>query len=350
MQALASFWVWHHGVSVDHTCPVVRALDLRLLAGSPVTSSWCPSSWRDVIAALDPVAAPDPRLLLWGDGTLSVHYAPWDWVNTTAKVMLAGITPGARQAAEALREAQARLRAGSSSEETLRRADAVGSFSGPMRAHLVTMLDGVGLADALGVDRTARLFDTHHHLAALCSAIDYPVFVNGQNYGGASPPLTWHPVLRSLVRVSLGASQRAAGGVLADGSLSSEMTGRLAAAMAAAGEEPRWGNGGMRRLPLPGAASGGPVRGGRRGAHGLVERPGRGDAAGGCPVLVGGVRRAGRPDCQLSRLTAATSWQWIPTPLLASGVYQGILQSAGIAFTAPCPAEIHGVNLARGAG
>ena len=45
----------------------------------------------------------------------------------------------------------------------------------------------------------------HHHLAALCSAIDYPVFVNGRNYSGASPPLARHPVLRSLVRVSLGA-------------------------------------------------------------------------------------------------------------------------------------------------
>jgi len=52
----------------------------------------------------------------------------------------------------------------------------------------------------------------------------------------------------------------------------------------------------------------------------------------------------------LSRLTAATSWPWIPAPLLASGVYQGILQSAGIAFTAPCLAEIRGVNLARGQG
>jgi len=48
----------------------------------------------------------------------------------------------------------------------------------------------------------------------------------------------------------------------------------------------------------------------------------------------------------LSRLTAATSWQWIPAPLLAGGVYQGILQSASIVFTAPRPAEIHGVNLA----
>ena len=37
----------------------------------------------------------------------------------------------------------------------------------------------------------------------------------------------------------------------------------------------------------------------------------------------------------LSRLTSATSWEWIPAPLLDSGVYQGILKSAGIAFTVP---------------
>ena len=52
----------------------------------------------------------------------------------------------------------------------------------------------------------------------------------------------------------------------------------------------------------------------------------------------------------LSRLTAATSWQWVPVPLLASGVYQGILQSAGIAFTPPCPDEIHCADLARRPG
>ena len=52
----------------------------------------------------------------------------------------------------------------------------------------------------------------------------------------------------------------------------------------------------------------------------------------------------------LSRLTAATSWEWIPEPLLANGTYQGILQSAGIAFSAPSLAEIHGVDLARKPG
>ena len=125
-------------------------------------------------------------------------------VASRRELSVVGITPGAYQATEALREAQACLRAGRSSEETLRRADAAGSFSGPMRTHLVTMLDGIGLADTLGLEGTAQLSGDHHHLAALCSAIDYPVFVNGRNYGGASPPLTRHPVLRSLVRASLG--------------------------------------------------------------------------------------------------------------------------------------------------
>jgi hypothetical protein len=37
----------------------------------------------------------------------------------------------------------------------------------------------------------------------------------------------------------------------------------------------------------------------------------------------------------LSRLTTATSWPWIPAPLLASGIYQGILRTAGIAFIPP---------------
>lgn len=66
------------------------------------------------------------------------------------------------------------------------------------------MLDGIGLHDGLGIDSTARLFDTHHDLVAKASAISYPVFVNGQNYGGRNPSLIRHPVLRSLVTACLG--------------------------------------------------------------------------------------------------------------------------------------------------
>ena len=52
----------------------------------------------------------------------------------------------------------------------------------------------------------------------------------------------------------------------------------------------------------------------------------------------------------LSRLTTATPWQWIPAPLLASGVYRGVLESAGIAVTPPSMAEIYGAGLQDGTG
>jgi hypothetical protein len=40
----------------------------------------------------------------------------------------------------------------------------------------------------------------------------------------------------------------------------------------------------------------------------------------------------------LSRLTTATPWQQVPAALLANGVYQGILRSAGVAFAPPVTA------------
>ncbi len=74
-----------------------------------------------------------------------------------------------------------------------------------MRTNLVNMLDGIGVAKVLRIGTSTQLFDTHHHLAAHVSAIDYPVFVDGKNYTGHIPPLVRHPVLRSLVVACLGA-------------------------------------------------------------------------------------------------------------------------------------------------
>jgi hypothetical protein len=167
--------------------------------------SWCIAGQHEKIAAVPNVGAKDPGLLLWRDGRLAIYYAPFDWVNTRAKIMLVGICPGEHQAGEALGEAKRCLDSGCSFAETLRRADAVGSFSGPMRSNLVSMLDEIGVADALRIDTTGSLFDAHHELAAHVSAIDYPVFIDGKNYRGGSPRLTKHPTLAALVTACLGA-------------------------------------------------------------------------------------------------------------------------------------------------
>lgn len=190
---------------VDHSCPVAWAADHGLLEGSPVEESWCLSDRRESIAGPRQLDAKAEELLLWRDHRLSVYYTPFDWVNTSASVMLVGITPGAYQAAEALRAARRCLLEGQSNEASLRTVDAEASFGGPMRTHLVQMLDDIGLQSALGVRSCDQLFSSHHHLGALVSAIDFPVYVNGKDYGGSSPDLRKHPVLRSLVRACLGA-------------------------------------------------------------------------------------------------------------------------------------------------
>ena len=120
--------------------------------------------------------------------------------------MLMGICPGFTQADAALREAKRGLRAGLPDEEVLRLAKKVGAFAGPIRNNLVGMLDGIGLAQALGIESTGSLFDEPGlHLAGRTSAISYPVFVDGQNYRGTGPSLTRHPAWRSLLVASGGA-------------------------------------------------------------------------------------------------------------------------------------------------
>ena len=188
----------------DHTCPVAFGARHGLLTGSPVNEQWCLSYQRQALLALPTNDIRVPELLLWKERDLAVYYAPWDWVNTEAKVMLVGITAGLHQAMEATRETKRCLEMGMPNEEALRHADAVGAFSGPMRSNLISMLDGIGLQRALGIQSGAQLFTTHHHLAAHVSAIDYPLFVGGRNYGGGSPRLGNHPTLTALVVASLG--------------------------------------------------------------------------------------------------------------------------------------------------
>ena len=72
------------GVTTDHACPVEWAADHGLVEGSPVDRSWCLSHQMGTVMGLEPISAVAPELLLWQQGALSVFYAPWDWVNTSA--------------------------------------------------------------------------------------------------------------------------------------------------------------------------------------------------------------------------------------------------------------------------
>lgn len=143
-----------------------------------------------------------------GDGPVSVYYAPFDYVNADARLVIVGITPGLHQAAVAVNEARASLRAGQAQEEALRRAKMAASFSGPMRGNLVRMLDTIGLPERIGAKRAGDLFADQGHRIHYTSVLRYPVLLNGQNYRGNPFPLG-SQLLRSYVDRCLAEEARA---------------------------------------------------------------------------------------------------------------------------------------------
>jgi hypothetical protein len=141
------------------------------------------------------------------DGDLSVYYAPFDWVNPQARVVLVGITPGKVQAASALAEAQRAMSAGANEEESLRRAKLTGAFSGSMRPNLIALLDSIGMHRKLGLTTCDELFGRAANLLQTASALQFPVFYKGENYNGTPDP-TKHPLLQHLLLEHFGSMAR----------------------------------------------------------------------------------------------------------------------------------------------
>ena len=54
----------------------------------------------------------DPRLLIDKAGDLKVYYAPFEYVNPEARIVLVGITPGPTQMVNANKEARLALQRG----------------------------------------------------------------------------------------------------------------------------------------------------------------------------------------------------------------------------------------------
>lgn len=136
------------------------------------------------------------------NGTLRVAYAPFDHVARNARVAIVGITPGRVQATNALSAARSALDKRKSVPDALAEAKLTGSFSGPLRANLVAMLDAIGAADLLDVQTTAEMFRPGSQDVHFTSALRYPVLVGGQNYNG-TPDMLRTPLLRRMVETHL---------------------------------------------------------------------------------------------------------------------------------------------------
>ena len=137
----------------------------------------------------------DNKLRLAQDGKLEIFYAPFEYVNPLARLVIVGITPGRTQAINALKEARRQLDRGVDPTSALKAAKNTGAFSGSMRPNLVSLLDHVGINRWLGIHSCDALFGSSSGLVQTASALKNPVFVDGENYNG-TPNMTRHPLLR----------------------------------------------------------------------------------------------------------------------------------------------------------
>jgi hypothetical protein len=162
------------------------------------------SRFSDIIRSLSPNELDHPqrveRLTLdcehIGDRTVKLIYAPFDYVNLEAKVVIVGITPGRQQASNALKAAKRGLDRGLNAEAASADAKVFASFSGPMRTNLVAMMDSVGIARRLGIQSCISLWGQHSELVHFTSAIRYPVFVDGKDWSGSNPTALRLPSMR----------------------------------------------------------------------------------------------------------------------------------------------------------
>lgn len=128
-------------------------------------------------------------LLMEKDKDLEIFYAPFDYINDKAKVVIIGITPGLQQAQNALRKIFLELKAGKDPKTALKMAKETGSFSGSMRNNLIKMLDFVKLSQYLKIDSCFDLFEGQSDLVHYTSFLRYPVFKGKKNYNGVPDPL-----------------------------------------------------------------------------------------------------------------------------------------------------------------
>lgn len=140
----------------------------------------------------------DSRLSISKDGYFETFYAPFEHINTGARVTVVGLTPGQAQMRIALKETRLALKSGVPWHQAIERAKYLASFGGPMRTNLTKMLDHIGLNVWLGIDSCLSLFSEHRSIAHHTSVLRYPVFKGSKNYGG-QPAIKRVPFLRTQV-------------------------------------------------------------------------------------------------------------------------------------------------------
>lgn len=133
------------------------------------------------------------------DGKVEVYWAPFEFVNKVAKVIILGITPGWTQMELAFNYVRHHIDR-EDYEQLISNAKNNASFGGTtMRKNLIDMLDGIGLHNYLNITSSEQLFHDKHSLLHTTSVLRYPVFIDGENYSGSTPKIFSQDIFLNMI-------------------------------------------------------------------------------------------------------------------------------------------------------
>ena len=101
-------------------------------------------------------------------------YAPFDWVNEEADIILIGVTPGKRQAKTALKTLRRALASGRTAVQAAELAKQAASFEGEMREIATQLMDRFELHRVFQLNSCGELFEAAKHRAHYTSVLRYP--------------------------------------------------------------------------------------------------------------------------------------------------------------------------------
>ena len=117
------------------------------------------------------------NFLIKRENNIKIYYAPFDYINSKAKIMIVGITPGLQQMIQSFEAVN--------NGRTLKEVKDLSSFKGSMRTTLIKYLDALKINKKLRIKSCESLFNINSRYLHSTSLIKYPVFDKGKNYSGS---------------------------------------------------------------------------------------------------------------------------------------------------------------------
>ena len=118
------------------------------------------------------------KFLIAKKDNIKIYYAPFDYINSKAKIMIVGITPGFQQMLQSFQAIN--------EGKSLKEVKDLSSFKGSMRTTLIKYLDELEVNKKLKIKSCESLFNKDSKYLHTTSLVKYPVFDKGKNYSGVN--------------------------------------------------------------------------------------------------------------------------------------------------------------------